>query len=229
MCKMCQHLCYLCQIDINSVCYDKIVTTKNKVGDCVDSIVNALIKYYESRNYIPSDKKEIYSYGFKLLLADIINFSLVIVLGVLIKQPTAAVVFLISLYCIRKYTGGFHAKTFFLCRMSMLFTAFSVMIISKIVFTQSDCIYYVVSFNIISVFIIILLAPIENPKKKLTINRKKKNKRKAIIVSIIMSIISYIFLEYYYGVVVSVTLLAVAILMIIGLIYGKGEQNVRVD
>lgn len=41
----------------------------------MENFANAITKYYIKQKYIPEEKQQIYCYGFKLILADIINFS----------------------------------------------------------------------------------------------------------------------------------------------------------
>lgn len=90
----------------------------------MEKISNAITDFYIRKNHVPKEKREIYSYGFQLILADIINFSIVILLGVFLGKVIDSILFLITLCSIRQFSGGFHAKTFWLCRVSMLITFF---------------------------------------------------------------------------------------------------------
>lgn len=44
----------------------------------MDKISNKITDYLCLRNFIPEKDREIYNYGFKLILSDIINFSIVV-------------------------------------------------------------------------------------------------------------------------------------------------------
>lgn len=94
--------------------------------------------YCLRKNIIDVDKKEIYRYGFKLIISDIINFSLIIVLGFILGRTIDSIVFLICLCGLRQFTGGFHAKTFWFCRFLMIITYICVMFL-VVVISENKC------------------------------------------------------------------------------------------
>ena len=175
------------------------------------------------RNKIQEDKREIYCYGFKLIIADIINFSIVLIIGLLLNRVFDSVLFLITLCGIRQFSGGFHAKSFWLCRLSMIITFISVFAISNILAKAHWNLVGCILINTLSVITIAILAPVIHPNKILTEIQKQKNKIKSIITSLIMAVVSIvlILLDIDGGVTISITLLAVIILMIVSLIMHK--------
>ena len=44
----------------------------------MNSLANAITDYYCKKNIITEDKKEIYCYGFMLIIADIINYTIIL-------------------------------------------------------------------------------------------------------------------------------------------------------
>lgn len=191
----------------------------------MEKISNAITDFYIRKNYVPQDKREIYSYGFQLILADIINFSIVILLGVFLGKVVDSILFLITLCSIRQFSGGFHAKTFWLCRLSMLSTFFCVTVISQLLPMQSYKIIVLV-INIICTAVITFLSPVKHPNKELNTKQKKQNKINAFITSFIMSAISIILIiaGFDKGVTISITLAAVTILMVIGIMVQEGGK-----
>lgn len=97
----------------------------------MEKLANAMTNYYLKKKVIVEDKYEIYLYGFKLIIADIINYIIIITLGIILKKLPESIIFLITLCGLRQFTGGFHAKTFWLCRTSMVITYISVLIITN--------------------------------------------------------------------------------------------------
>ena len=193
----------------------------------MDRISNAITDFYIRKNYIPSDKKDIYCYGFKLIIADIINFLMVLFFGALLGMAVESVAFLLTLCGIRIFSGGFHAETFWLCRLSMLITFAFVMLFSYIL---SNSIYEenaVWIINCICVIIIGVLAPVKHPNKSLTQKQVKRNKLSAIIIALIMAAISIMMVNagIYTGIIMSVTLISVAVLMVIALIVQRGGKD----
>lgn len=185
--------------------------------------------YCLRKNIIDVDKKEIYRYGFKLIISDIINFSLIIVLGFILGRTIDSIVFLICLCGLRQFTGGFHAKTFWFCRFLMIITYICVMSL-VVVISENKCMQVTtVIINTLSFFSIVILAPIENENKPLDRYSKRINKIKSIICSALLGVISVVMvsLKIKLGITISITLLAVMVLMIVALANKKGgKENV---
>lgn len=83
--------------------------------------------------------------------------------------------------------------------------------------------------NIVCTAFIALLSPVKHPNKELTEKQKKQNKLNAFLTSFILSIISgiLIFAGFNKGVTISITLVAVAVLMVIGILTRiGGDKNV---
>ncbi len=190
-------------------------------------VANAITNYYCKKNIIAEEKKEIYCYGFQLIIADIINYTIIMALGSIFNKILDSIVFLITLCGIRQFSGGFHAKTFTVCRLTFIATYMVVLIISHIISNLN--IRYIALINILCIIFISWFAPIEHPNKPMTALQKKANKIKSIITSAVMSIFSIIFVavDMTIGVTISITLCAVVALMLVSLLMRKGnEENV---
>ena len=186
-----------------------------------------LTNYFVSKKLIPYEKMEIYNYGFKLMLSDIINFSIIMLLGVLLNRVLDGLVYLVVLCSIRRFSGGFHAKTFWLCRLSMIITFL-------LILTLVDFLSFITISPLTSVFINIVLllfiavfSPVKHPNKKLNSKQIKKNKYNAILVTILWTPLSVflIYLNITQGITIVTTILAVVILMALGMINKEGGRS----
>ena len=191
----------------------------------MNSLANVITDYYCKKNIIAEDKKEIYCYGFQLIMADIINYTIIIALGIILNRIIESMVFLIILCGIRQFSGGFHAKTFAICRLSFIATYICVLSISFIISKINNV--YVVLINVICFIFISYFAPIEHPNKPMTSLQKKRNKLKSIITSSVVSVASVILvtMDMAVGVTISITLLAVAFWMLVSLLMRKGDKK----
>lgn len=192
----------------------------------MDKISNKITDYLCLRNFIPEKDREIYNYGFKLILSDIINFSIVILLGMLTNRVLDGIVFLITLCGIRRFSGGFHAKTFWLCRVLMILTFIVVLLITDLIYNFRQFFPYVIVVDILALIFIAIFSPIKHPNKKLSKKQVKTNKIKATLTAIILIVISAFLMTFKFkcGMTVSVTIMAVVFLMIIGM--KGGEKGV---
>lgn len=59
---------------------------------------------------IVAKDREIYEYGFELLLADLLNFSIILLIGSAIHQLWSTVLYLLIFVGLRSVCGGYHAK-----------------------------------------------------------------------------------------------------------------------
>lgn len=194
----------------------------------MDRLANAITDYYIRKRIITEEKREIYSYGFKLITADVINYIIIISLGTIFNRLAESIIFLITLCGLRQFSGGFHAKSFWLCRLSMIITCLGVMLLTDIAICTGFGIIIIISINIISIVFIAIFAPIAHPNKPLSDKQKRNNKIKSIITSIFLSIVSMIVvvaIDMKFGVTISITLLAVVFLMIIGMAVRKGGKK----
>ena len=186
-----------------------------------------LTNYFVSKKLIPYEKMEIYNYGFKLMLSDIINFSIIMLLGVLLNRVLDGLVYLVVLCSIRRFSGGFHAKTFWLCRLSMIITF--LLILTLVDFLSFITISPLTSvlINIVLLLFIAVFSPVKHPNKKLNSKQIKKNKYNAILVTILWTPLSVflIYLNITQGITIVTTILAVVILMALGMINKEGGRS----
>lgn len=204
-----------------------IIEINKRRENFMDKLVNIITDYYLRKNIIAEDKKEIYAYGFKLIFADILNFAILCILGLIFDRLLESVVFLAVLCIIRQFSGGFHAKTFWLCRLSMVITYVCVIFLTDSIWEVKGIFGIVILINTAAVLFISIFAPIEHPSKPLPDKQKTINKIKAITTSGIISVLSIVSVgfEIKLGVTISITLLAVIVLMIIGMAVKKGGKR----
>ena len=193
----------------------------------MEKTAKLITQYFIRKNIILKEKADIYCYGLKLIFADIINFSIIILLGFLLNRIFESIAFLIALCGIRRFSGGFHAKTFWLCRLSMMATYICVMEVVSIILHTNMQLPLILLCDIIVIIFISIFAPVEHPNKPLSQSQRKQNKRKAVITTVFLSFFSIflVFIKINLGVTISITLVAVMFLMIISMVLQKGGKK----
>ena len=58
------------------------------------------------QNVVSKKNKEVYEYGFDLLIADFINFSTILLIGVLCCRPWPTVLYLTKFHRLQRVCGG---------------------------------------------------------------------------------------------------------------------------
>ena len=184
----------------------------------MELISNCLVDCFIKENIISAEQKETYKIGIELIIADIINFSAILLIGVLIKRIQCSGIYIFLLMYVRRFCGGFHAKTYWVCRMVTIGTYITILFVSNIILRNT--VFYVILFDAISILTMVLFAPIAHPNKRLTYTEKRANKFFSIVSTSIFSTIS-IFMYVFglkEGIFTSTTLLSIAILMYVGLL-----------
>ena len=121
-----------------------------------------------------TDNYELYEYAIYILLSSAFHMATVIVLGLIFNLLTESLVFYFSFIAIRKFAGGYHAKTPVRCYL------FSIIIISLIlgfikmilVLDLLFATYGILILGFISVIIINILSPLDT--KNAPLNNKEK-------------------------------------------------------
>lgn len=179
--------------------------------------VAAMITNYLCKNKtIHEDNKEIYSYGFEIMLSNITNFLLILVIGLLYNNVIHTLVFYFVFVVTRSYSGGYHAKNYFKCNMIFASICFITLFLSNLLNKNMSLVYLVV-FLSIYLGCIFEYAPIDSENKRLTVEEKEKYKKISQNISYIWSgiIVILYFTAKEYATTLTLTLVMIAVLMLI--------------
>ena len=81
----------------------------------ITAIANRIADFIYSKNNLSIDERDIYVYGYEIIISSSITFLLLMVTGLLFKMILEAVVFFLVFYLLRRRTGGYHANTYLKC------------------------------------------------------------------------------------------------------------------
>lgn len=164
-----------------------------------------------------TDLKEISAYGIEISLSTVINYILILLIGICLHSFVSVLIFAIVFNTFRKYMGGYHCTTYFRCNITFCAIFMLVLALSRFLGGVMN----------ISIVIMILLfcgygiwywGPVENIYKPISTEQQKHCHTIAKIIYVINSmgvIVCYIWLPYY-GLVAIFSLLAVIILLPLG-------------
>lgn len=148
-----------------------------------------------AKGSITEDERELYIYGFFMLLSYIMYFVLACIFGILFKCFIESIIFYIAFQFIRRYAGGYHAATETRCEILSTLT-----IIASIGIIKLSKIYdfktTLLIITLISVVIIFILCPLDTPEKPLTEKEFKYFRKISWIILLVISIaiiVSYFF------------------------------------
>ena len=178
----------------------------------------------------------IYVYGFELLLSTLSSVISILLVSAIFSILPMAIEFLLVFITLRLFSGGYHAQTYGRCFVLTNFV-FVLVIAVSLLLTN----YFPADLRLLTCFIlttaatilIFLLAPIRNSNHPLTVERYKRNKRVARILVIILGCVSLLILLVplfcRYSTLLSITLAAVAVMMIIPKFIERRNYSGSVD
>lgn len=192
------------------------------------SVAMWIVKKLEHNNdeLKKTDSQEICAYGIEITLSTIVNYVLLIAIGLLFKSIISAVIFGMVFMTIRHYIGGYHCTTYLRCNLTFCGIFTSVLLLGQILLNWIN----------ISILILILLwgglgvwylGPVENKHKPVTseqLHRCHTIAKCIYIVDFAVSLFLY-FWKPYYGIITALTLLSVVVLLPIGTIAERRRND----
>lgn len=193
----------------------------------MDKTVSLLLNELLKREIISKDKTDIYKVGLELIVADVINTILIIGVSLITNTFISGCLYMLVFCGVRKFCGGFHAKTYWLCRLVTVFTYLIIIAVSSVL--SNNLLQIVLVCDIVTVISMFLFAPVRHPNKELKEKEIKANKLFAILSASGFSILSVmlILFERKEGLNISLNLFAISILMYIGMIINNRRKEER--
>ncbi len=145
-----------------------------------------ICNYLLSTKIINEEYIEVYIYGTELLLSFLISTSVILTIGLITNRFINTIVFLTVFTLLRRFTGGFHANTYLMCKLFTIGTYLIVLFVSEKI-TITFVPFLVLS--LIGLIVICLWGPIEHPNKPITDFNKKRFKTISLLLYSILSLI----------------------------------------
>ncbi len=206
----------------------------------IRNLAQRITDYLIQKNVIEEQDKEIYVYGFDLMVSGLLNILLVLLAGLVSGKLWQAVIFIFIMVSVRMFIGGYHADTHLMCNVAFVLT-FVLSVIALGISGRFQAAGAVWLLNSIGLLCVVMLAPLENRNKPLSLTQKKQNRRIGITIYLmcmgcaaILNIIGKIDAGIYYGslsdagLYIQIVLIVIAVLLALG----KGKEvmhNVEED
>ena len=154
-------------------------------------IVEILIKH----SLVENEDKALYLYGFFILLSQILYFIIVITIGILFNVIFESIIFYITFQFIRRYAGGYHAKTETRCDILSTLSILCCIVLIKLS-KMYDIRIALLSASLVFAVLIFILCPLDTPEKPL--NDKEYKYFRKISWIILSLIIIAIIVSFYF-------------------------------
>lgn len=149
-----------------------------------------LTEYLIDAKIIGEDDKTIIQYGIYGLISTVLNIATILVIGAWCNCILESILFTITFYFLRIYSGGYHAKTPGKCYFfSVLIAFFNFGMISKLPLKFSTLTLIFMAASVI----IFITAPIDSTNKRLDEIEKEVYRKKSRVIICISIILYFIF------------------------------------
>ena len=186
-------------------------------------VAEILIKH----SAIENKDEELYTYGFFILLSQILYFIITIAIGILLNIIIESIVFYIAFQFIRRYAGGYHASTETRCEILSTLSILSCIVVIKLskIYDFQTVLLIISAFSAVC---IIIFCPLDTPEKPLS-EKEVKYFRKVswliLFVIIIAIVISFVFEFNIVIVPCCLSLILESILLVAGKIKKVSQKN----
>ena len=174
---------------------------------------------------ISENEQELYCYGFFMLLSQWLYLILAAVFGLILGCFFESVIFYIAFQFIRRYAGGYHAKTETRCEIMSAISIIACIVVIRMSTTYNFNIVLLCLAAVATIFIAVL-SPLDTPEKPLS--EKEFRYFRKISWIVLFALVTAIVTSYFVGFsVVFVSCSMSLILESILLIAGKIKKSIQ--
>ena len=119
----------------------------------IEKLSNRVVQYLVHCNSIEDTEeyRDYYQYGVEITISSVLSVAAVLAIGILLHRFFASVLYLFLFMFIRRFTGGYHANTYFKCNITGCITFSSVILLSFLAEKYDGFKYLSFAFALISV------------------------------------------------------------------------------
>ena len=158
-------------------------------------IARTITSAFVNNGTISEDKSNIYAYGFEVLISTIAYTTILIGIAAITKTLLESFLFWLGFFIVRTIAGGYHAETYITCHILFLCSHLSFIAFLKLVPSVSHE-FFIIAFAGISSIVLFLIAPVDHPNKRFTINEYKRYKKCSFTYAILFVTITTVMLVY---------------------------------
>ncbi len=184
----------------------------------INGVADKISQILISEGRIPEEEKELYQYGFFLLLSKITFGILTVIIGMIVGVLWEGILFFILFTILREYAGGIHAPTEMICNVMSAVAILGALLTIRILETWG-CLQVVVVLLLFCGALIGVLSPLDSEAKPLDKEEKRHYKKISCTIVLLYQFLGIVFMRigiYDVVYVISVCIMLEAILILLG-------------
>lgn len=123
-----------------------------------------LAYFFAEKNIIPPEEKNIYAYGYEIMISETVNWVITIIIALFTGKIIETVVYMLAFMRLRGALGGFHASSHTGC---IVISAIVYIVCLGIVYLTPVNIYWILitAGLILHIGLVLAIAPVAHPNK----------------------------------------------------------------
>lgn len=161
----------------------------------INNLSTYIVDKLVSKGTVTEDERELYIYGLFMIFSHLMYLVLAIFFGLIFKCFIESVIFYIAFQFLRRYAGGYHAKTETRCEIMSALSILCCIVLIKCS-KMYDINIVLLSTSLVFAVLIFIFCPLDTPEKPLTDKEHKYFRKISLIILsliIVAIIISFIF------------------------------------
>lgn len=161
----------------------------------INNLSTYIVDKLVSKGTVTEDERELYVYGLFMIFSHLMYLILAIVFGLIFKCFLESIIFYIAFQFIRRYAGGYHAKTETRCEIMSALSILCCIVLIKCS-KMYDFNIVLLSTSLVFAVLIFTFCPLDTPEKPLTGKEHKYFRKISLIILsliIVAIIVSFIF------------------------------------
>ena len=150
----------------------------------INRITSAIVETQIKAGLLKDEDRDIYNYGYMLVIETLLNILVGIVIGLVFKAIDTIMIFWLLYIPLRIFCGGWHAEKSWQCLIaSNVILVF--VIKAEIMMTPGTNTWVVVLLEILLALMLMILSPVPTKHKPITAREKSRFKRNCIEIIVI--------------------------------------------
>lgn len=137
----------------------------------ISKISDLVLSNLAVNNKINPDHREIYAYALENFISGLITWIVFSIAAVLLKLPDKMIIFVAFYAPIRKFAGGYHAKTRVGCLLLSLLSTLLMIYISLVISRSPMWYIGAILCMALSIILIFAFAPIDHHNRRLSLEK----------------------------------------------------------
>ncbi len=160
----------------------------------IEKLVTTFVEFQLGIGTIQDDDVNVYRYGYTLMIEVILNMTLSLIVGALLRQIKEVIFFLCMFIPLRSFCGGYHAKKAWQCAIVSNLSVVGALALSELLVQHSIPLFIIFLGETVLGIVIGYFSPVESQNKKFNAVEQKLYKKYAKNILMIEIAVEIVFL-----------------------------------